>query len=186
MFESPKILLIAAVAVFVVVSLFRTFLPDKRKWWQLLLPIVVLLSAFIVDYSVQTDNEAIKETVYTTRKSIETRNLPMLRNTVSKDYKDERNGDFDSLMAAFTAHFREPFIRKITFRNLEITTDSTTATVKAVAICKFDDRSSFASDIAGVLFLGGNAKLKKVGDKWLITDVQIEKVNSKDVSSLKM
>ena len=52
MYESPLILIIVAVVLFCIITILRNFLPDKRRWWQFLIPLVVLIAAFAVDHGV--------------------------------------------------------------------------------------------------------------------------------------
>ncbi|UCE47264.1 MAG: hypothetical protein JSW47_16875, partial [Phycisphaerales bacterium] len=58
-FEQPYTLIGGAVLVLFGVLTFRSVLPEKRRWWQWLLPMVLAGSAFGLDAMVQTDSEQI-------------------------------------------------------------------------------------------------------------------------------
>ena len=59
-FEQPRLLLIVAGVVFLGVAFFRDLLPPRRAWIFWLLPVVIAVAAFGIDYLVQTDREKIE------------------------------------------------------------------------------------------------------------------------------
>jgi len=54
-FEQPWTLMGAAVLVLFGMLTFRSFCPEKRRWWQLLVPVFLAVAAFGADMLVQTD-----------------------------------------------------------------------------------------------------------------------------------
>ncbi|MHC4215343.1 MAG: hypothetical protein ACYSWP_18430, partial [Planctomycetota bacterium] len=64
-FEQPWTLLGAAVLVLFGILTFRSFCPEKRRWWQLLVPVFLIALAFGTDLLVQTDREKINAVIKT-------------------------------------------------------------------------------------------------------------------------
>lgn len=58
-FEQPWTLVGAAVLILFGMLTFRSFCPEKRRWWQLPVPVFLTVAAFGVDMLVQTDLEKI-------------------------------------------------------------------------------------------------------------------------------
>ncbi|ARN57321.1 hypothetical protein [Sedimentisphaera salicampi] len=183
MYESPWILIIVSAAVFVAVSLFRMFMPEKKAWHQLLIPVVIFASAFIVDLSVETDREAISSVISDTKEAVVTRDIELLKSVVSKDYRDPRNGTYNGLISVFERFFKSPFLRDLDLRGVEITHGKSKGSVSAAAFCKFDPQSEYSS-YAGVVIVEGKANLEKQGGQWKIVNVDIDTVNNQDVSNL--
>ncbi|AQQ09559.1 hypothetical protein L21SP3_01365 [Sedimentisphaera cyanobacteriorum] len=183
MYESPWILIIVSAAVFVAVSLFRMFMPEKKAWYQLLIPAAVLASAFIVDFAVETDREAIKAVISNTKEAVVTRDVELLKSTVSKDYRDSRNGTYQGLISVFERFFKSPFLKDLNLRGVEISHDNSKGSFSATAFCKFDPQSEYSS-YAGVVIVEGKANLEKQGGEWKIVNVDIDSINNHDVSNL--
>ena len=51
--ETPWLLLSAAFVLLVVITVIRRSRPEKRRWWQLFLPAVLVGSAFALDFFVK-------------------------------------------------------------------------------------------------------------------------------------
>ncbi len=64
-FEQPYTLIGATVLFLFGVLTFRSVLPEKSRWWQLLLPVFVAVAAFGLDTLVQTDLEKINSVIST-------------------------------------------------------------------------------------------------------------------------
>ena len=56
-FQSPTTLIVASAIALIVVVFIRQTWPEKRKFWQLLIPPAIFAAAFALDYFVKTDLE---------------------------------------------------------------------------------------------------------------------------------
>jgi len=70
-FEQPWTLVGTAVLVLFGMLTFRSFFPEKRRWWQLLVPVFLTVAAFGADMLVQTDTEKINAVINTTIKAVQ-------------------------------------------------------------------------------------------------------------------
>ena len=57
--EQPWTLLIAAVVALLIIFIIRALIPEKRRWWQLWIPVIIAVSAFAIDILFETDRENI-------------------------------------------------------------------------------------------------------------------------------
>ena len=87
-FQTPIPLIIVAVVVLVAVTIFRRALPERRKWWQLLLPAIVLLAAFGADFFFQTDHEKIDLLIKTSQEATVAGDIEQIEKMISPDYRD--------------------------------------------------------------------------------------------------
>ncbi|MEA3227155.1 MAG: hypothetical protein U9Q07_14495, partial [Planctomycetota bacterium] len=87
-FEQPYTLVGASVMVLFGVFTFRSFLPEKRYWWQWLFPVVLAGAAFGLDSIVQTDTEQINATIQAGIRAVEARDIDDISRIISDDYGD--------------------------------------------------------------------------------------------------
>ncbi|MHC4371264.1 MAG: hypothetical protein ACYSW8_26930, partial [Planctomycetota bacterium] len=87
-FEQPYTLVGASVLVLFGVLTFRSVLPEKRRWWQWLLPVVVAGAAFGLDSIVQTDTEQINSTIRAGVTAVEARDIDGISRIIADDYSD--------------------------------------------------------------------------------------------------
>ena len=113
MFESPWILIIVSVALFCVISIFRNAKPEKARWWQFLIPLIVLGAAFAVDYFVQTDTEKIETRIITARDAVLERNPQTIINMIDEDYLDPGRVNKLMISSKCRQYLNRPFADRI-------------------------------------------------------------------------
>ena len=112
-FEQPWLLLIVAGVVFLVVAFFRDLLPAKRGWLFWLLPVVIAIAAFGIDYLVQTDKEKIEAVLAKACRAVEREDIRALSPLISNDYRDSVHPSKQALLNHFGERLSEPVIEKI-------------------------------------------------------------------------
>ena len=82
-FEQPWTLFITAVVVLYIVFRFRSFFPQKHRWWQWLIPVFIAIAAFGLEHFVETDLEKIKSVIKTGIKAVEEENPCVIEALIS-------------------------------------------------------------------------------------------------------
>lgn len=179
MFESPLILIIAAVILFIVMSIFRSIKPDLKRWWQLILPLLVLAAAFSVDYLVETDKENITSQIVKAKDAALARQPQTIINMIDTDYEGQYRYDKRIIVNKCQEYFGRPFAEKIRINSNETIVTGNNATSKLSVTIHFDDASDFAS-FAPLAVVEVELEFVRRGEDWKIKSVLIKKVNSKE------
>jgi len=87
-FEQPWTLVGAAVIVLFGMFTFRSFCPERRRWWQLLVPVFLAVAAFGADMLVQTDTEKINSVINTTLKAVQQEDYNAIGAVIANNYSD--------------------------------------------------------------------------------------------------
>ena len=98
-FQTPWLLLSISLVVLIIVALFRQSFEDKQRWWQLLIPLVLLAGSLGLDFFAKTDYEKIISTLKYARKAAETEDVDRLAMVVSSDYRDRSHRSKDKLIS---------------------------------------------------------------------------------------
>ena len=112
-FEQPWLLLIVAGVVFLGVAFFRDVLPPKRGWLFWLLPIVIAIAAFAIDFLVETDKEKVEAVLAKACRAVEGEDIRALAPLISNDYHDSVHPSKQALLNHFGERLSEPVIEKI-------------------------------------------------------------------------
>ena len=111
-FEQPWPLLITAGVVLLLVVIFRSVFPQKRRWWQWLLPAVLAVAAFGLDFLVKTDLEKINAVIKTGTKAVEEENPDAIEAIIADNYRDSYHKTKDELMRHCRIVLEEPLVEK--------------------------------------------------------------------------
>ena len=177
-FEQPWTLLIAAVLVLIVLLIVRAVLPAKRRWWQWLVPVLVVAAAFGLDLLVQTDIEKIRGVINTGTEAVEEENLIAIEPIISPDYSDSYHISKTRLLSHCRARFAEPLIEKNITRVSQIDIQDTKATVVFTVRIVFDKRSYVYQNFKQLMLIKVQAELQKQQDgRWLISRSEILEID---------
>jgi hypothetical protein len=174
-FEQPWTLLGAAVLVLFGVLTFRGIFPEKRRWWQLMLPALVTVGSFGLDLLVQTDLEKIKALVKTGAKAVEEENCNAIAQIISDDYGDSYHNTKRELMSHCMLKLSEPLIEKNRKMGVLIEISPPNATVTLTVITHFDKQSDIYKEfLKPFIMTKTKLYLRKEHDKrWLINRVEL-------------
>ena len=169
-FEQPYTLIGAAVIVLFVVFTFRSVIPEKRHWWQFLLPIFVAATGVGLDMLVQTDLEKINSVISTVIKAVEEEDCDAIEAVVAEDYHDS----FHNTKWDLVAHCRRKLPPNLVEKNkktaclVKLSPPQATATVFMLTI--FDKNSYVSENYKQFIFFKIELRFQKQPDKtWLIS-----------------
>ena len=86
-FDKPWTLLGAAVLVLFGMLTFRSIFPEKRRWWQLSVPLLLAFAAFGVDMLVQTDLEKIHSVINAALNAVQQQDYRAIEFTIADKYE---------------------------------------------------------------------------------------------------
>ena len=174
-FESPWLLLIAAIASLVTILLLHMVLPAKKRFRHLLLPIAIALAAFAVDHFIKTDNEKIHYTINKAVKAVESENVNILSTTIDRNYKDTFHKNWDGLITHAQNILSQPIIEKIYWSMITIDIKTSRTTVSIIARVVLDPS---LQEFSKFIIVKANMSLKKQkNNNWLIEKIEITEIN---------
>ncbi len=173
-FEQPYTLIGAAILVLFGILTFRSVVPEKRHWWQLLLPIIVVVAAFALDMLVQTDLEKINSAINTIVKAVEEENCTAIEAIIAENYQDS----FHNTKRHLLTHCRRRLTPSLIEKNKKTASLVELSPPNAIAtlfmLTTFDKNSSISVNYKSSLFSKIELRLQKQQDKtWLINRVEI-------------
>ncbi len=173
-FEQPYTLIGAAILVLFGIFTYRSVLPEKRRWWQLLLPIIVAVAAFALDMLVTTDLEKINSAVNTIVKAVEEENCTAIEAIIAENYQDS----FHNTKRHLLTHCRQTLTPSLVVKNkktaclVELSPPNATATL--FMLTTFDKNSAISVNYKSFLFSKIEFRFQKQLDKtWLINRAEI-------------
>jgi hypothetical protein len=182
-FQQPWTLTVVAVLILFGLFQFRSIFPEKRRWWQLLLPVLLTAFAFGLDFFVKTDLEKIRTVVQTGIKAVEQENCDAIEKIIAENYSDSYHDTKASLMA----HCRDVLARSPVEKNkrvslfIEITPPQATADLTVWT--RFSDTAFIAQSYKPLFLVEAKLYLQKQLDKsWKINKVELIEVDKQSVS----
>jgi len=173
-FEQPYTLIGAAVLLLFGILTFRSVLPEKRRWWQLFLPVIVVVAAFGMDVLVQTDLEKINSAINTIIKAVEEENCNAIETIIAENYRDSYHNTKRHLLT----HCRKRLTPSLVEKNkktaslVELSPPNATATL--FMLTTFDKNSSISVNYKSFLYSKIELHFQKQDDKtWLINRAEI-------------
>lgn len=177
-FEQPWTLIGAAVLVLFGVLTFRSFFPEKRRWWQMLAPALIVAMAFGLDGSVQTDLEKINAVIDAGIKAVKEEDVRAIESILSNRYSDSYHRSKQHLLDHFKQVLSEPMIanHKQTGRLIDI--NQSQAAVILFTTVTFEKNSRIAQNYTSFLMTKTKLALRKQPDeKWLLTRIEVLELN---------
>ena len=182
-FDQPWTLLVtAAIALFVVVQV-RSFLPEKKCWWQWLIPLGITVAGIACDYCVKTDLEQIKAVFKTGVAAAVEEDCDAIAAIISPTYNDSYHFSKEMLMTHCHRVFVPPLISKISKRNLLIEISDRQAAAVLSALVWFDEQSHVARQYKSFLLIQMRFDLEKPADGgWLISRAEVLEIDRQQVN----
>ena len=169
-FEQPYTLIGAAVIVLFGVFTFRSVIPEKRHWWQFLIPVFIAVAGIGLDMLVQTDLEKINSVINTVIKAVEEEDCDSLEALVTEDYRDSFHNTKRDLMSHCRRELKPPLVykNKKTACLVELSSPKAKATV--FMSITFDKNSHVSQNYKPFAFSKVELRFQKQPDKtWLIS-----------------
>jgi hypothetical protein len=171
-FEEPWLLLIAAGVVFLGLAFFRDLLPPKRGWLFWLLPVVIAILAFAIDFLVRTDKEKIETALAGACRAVEAENIRALAPLISKDYRDSIHPSRQALLNHFQSRLSEPVIEKIVSAIVSLDIKPPDARVVFTARVMFDPKGP-VYEYRKMMLFKLQADLKREKGEWFFSRTEI-------------
>ena len=182
-FEQPWTLLGAAVLVLLGMLTFRSVLPEKRRWWELLVPALVAAAAFGLDFAVQTDLEKINAVINTGIKAVEEEDIAAIEAIIAEDYRDSHHDTKTDLMRHCRTQLSQSPVEKNKKRACLVQLSAPTATATLFATITFEEDSYVAANYKAWLMVQARLSLQKQPDKtWLINGIEIVELDRQPVN----
>ena len=171
-FEQPWLLLIVAGVVFLVVAFLRDVLPPGRGWLFWLLPVVIAIAAFGIDYLVQTDKEKIETVLAKACRAVEGQDIRALAPLISNDYHDSVHPSKQALLNHFGERLSEPVIEKIVPAIVSLDIKPLEAKVVFTARVMFDPRGP-VYEYRKMMLFKLQADFTKEAGEWFFSKTEI-------------
>ncbi len=173
-FEQPYTLIGAAVLLLFGILTFRSVVPEKRRWWQLLLPVFVAVAGFGLDMLVQTDLEKINSVINTVIKAVEGEDCNAIETIIAENYRDSYHNTKRHLLT----HCRQKLTPSLIEKNKKTASLVELSPPNAIAtlfmLTTFDKNSSISVNYKSFLFSKIELHFQKQQDKtWLINRIEI-------------
>lgn len=177
-FEQPYTLIGAAVLVLFGMLTFRSVFPEKRRWWQLMVPAFIVVVAFGLDGIVKTDLEKINAVVNQGIKAIKEEDVRAVESILSERYSDSYHRSKQHLLDHFKRVLSEPLIANHKQINRLVDIKGSQATVILFTTVTFEKNSRIAQNFTSFLMTKTRLSLEKQPDeKWLIKRIEVLELN---------
>jgi hypothetical protein len=177
-FEQPWTLLGISVLVLLGVLTFRSVWPEKRKFWQLLLPLIVAGSAFGLDALVVTDHEKVVAVTTAAIRAVQEEDCLGVGSCIASNYHDSRHQDKAALMKACQEYLTGATVEKIRKITREIDMSKKPAVVTMLLSLRLEEQGRLAKQYGIVSCpIGVQVYVSKQPDnRWLISSVELRAV----------
>jgi hypothetical protein len=182
-FEQPWTLVGAAVLVLFGMLTFRSFSPEKRRWWQLFVPVLLTVAAFGTDLLVQTDREKINSVINTTIRALQQEDFSAIEAAIAENYSDSYHGTKEQLMDHCRRELPQALVNKCKKTGLLMEISDPNATAVLFAMIVFDKNSYISQNYKSFLLVKARLSFRKqTGKKWLISRIEILEIDKQPTS----
>lgn len=182
-FEQPWTLIGTAILVLFGILTFRSIFPEKRHWWQWLLPVSMAAIAFGTDYLVQTDLEKINSVINTGMKAVKNMDYRNIENIISDNYSDSLHDSKANLIAHCRQKLSQNTLEKNKKTGQLISISGPDATATVFVMMTFTKDSYISQNYLSFLQIKARLYLRKQqDDNWLITRLEVLEINRQQVN----
>ena len=177
-FEQPWTLSGVAVLTLFGMLTFRSVWAEKRRWWQLLIPLVIVGAGFGLDYLVTTDLEKVRATANSLLVAAENENSAALAALISSDYKDSRHASKEALLRHWRQEVNGPTIEVLKKKGDEVEFSGSGATMTLSLFVRFEKESRIAQQYKQIFLARVRLDLTEQADgRWLIRKAELLEVD---------
>jgi len=182
-FQQPWTLFIVAVFLLLGIITFRRILPERRRWWQLLLPLLVAVAAFGLDFLVQTDLERIRAVIKTGSQAVRDKDFDSITAIISDNYRDSYHHTKEDLLTHGRIQLSQSTVAQIKKVGLiieELLAPQATAVL--TVLLRFTEDSRVAQAYKAILLVKIRINFEKQPDKkWLISRIELLEIDRQPV-----
>jgi hypothetical protein len=177
-FEQPWTLLGISVLVLFGLLTFRSVCPEKRRAWQLLVPVVIAAAAFGLDLLVTTDLERVRSVVRMAVRAVENEDCTTIARLLASDYQDSVHKGKADVMARCRRELNGPTVVEIKKLSDEVELSGSQAKVALTLRARFEDSSRVAREYKRALIAAVRLYLQKQPDgTWLISRADLLEID---------
>jgi hypothetical protein len=177
-FEQPWTLTGAAILVLFGVFTFRSVWPEKRHWWQWLLPIFVISIAFGLDALVKTDMEKVNTVIKVAMKAVQEKDFNAIEAVIADNYYDTYHNSKEHLMADCRQYLSRNPVKKNKKTGILVKLSPPNATVHLFTVTTLDESSPISQRYKSFFFVKVEVRLRKQSNKnWLISRIEIAEID---------
>ena len=178
-FDQPWTLIGLAVLVLFGILTFRSVFPEKKHWWQFLIPICIAAAAFGIDYLVKTDMEKIVGLLNFGIKAVENENCDAIGTIIDENYQDSFHNNKEQLLSHCRQALSQHIVANDKITNSLITISGDNATATVFMTIKFEADSYVAKNygIPFVLLEVDINFIKHNDDNWLINRIEVRRLD---------
>lgn len=182
-FEQPWTLVGAAVIVLFGMLTFRSFCPEKRRFWQLLVPVFIAAAAFGADAIVKTDYEKITAVIKTALRAVKDEDVKAIEAIIANNYSDSYHNSKKSLLEHCKRELSRPLVDKCKKTGLLLDISDSEATAVLFVVIIFDEDSYISQNYKSFLMVKSSLSFRKQPDKsWLISRIEILELDRQPTS----
>lgn len=179
-YEQPWTLVgLAFITLFIILTI-RSVIPEKRHWWQLLIPVLIAAAGFGLDHLVQTDKEKIETVIDAGIQAVEDENFNAVYSYLSDDYSDTMHSSKQQLIDFTQRKLDANVVEKCkkTDSLVTLSQNNTKAKVNLFMLITLGKDSPVAQVYSVPFFqLKIDVDFIKKNDNWLIDSIELKSVN---------
>ena len=176
-FEQPWTLLICSAAIILLLMLLRAILPDKWRWWYLILPIITAVAGIGADILVNTDPEKIIALIKTGANAVEAEDADAIGPLIAENYRDSFHYSRRHLLNHCRSQLAAPLVENCAATILNMDIQDTKAMITFTARIIFE-KQSYAHEFARIMQTKIEAELiKQASGRWLIIRLELITIN---------
>ena len=182
-FEQPWTLLGASVIILFAILTIRSVWPEKRRWWQLLIPVAIAAVGFGLDFLVQTDLEKINALIDTGIKAVEEEDCSAIETIIADNYRDSFHNTKKDLMSHCRIQLTPGLVAKSKKSACLVELSPPTATATIFILLTFDKDSYISREYKSFMQVKAKLYLQKQPNKgWLITRAEVLEIDRQPVN----
>lgn len=181
-FQSPLVLIWVAVGLWMVASIVRITIPEKKRLWHMIVPLVVFAAAFGADYFVKTDREKIDILIDRGIEATVAADVEAIETMIGDDYADRIHRSKADFMGKCRRTFRRALAESIRPTYCNISVDGTSAVVNMGAVVHLIPQNT---EMPGVQIVPVKLRIecKIYGERdWKFSSVELVEVNNNPVN----
>ncbi len=171
----------AIIALFIILT-YRSVVPEKKRAWQLLIPLLIVLAGFGIDRAVTTDKEKIDNIIVSGIKAVKAENFNAIDSYISDDYRDSFHRSKQQLLDHIQARLRTNEVEKAKKTNIVIIVTGNEAKVNLFMKIILNPNSQIKQEFnISVVPMKIDLNFIKQNNKWLIDNIELRSVNLQPV-----
>jgi hypothetical protein len=181
-YQQPWTMVGIAIIVLFVILTYRSVVPEKKRAWQLLIPLLIVLAGFGIDRAVTTDKEKINDIIVSGINAVKTENFNSIDSYISDDYRDSYHRSKDQLISHVQGRLRMNEVEKAKKTNIVIMVNGNVAKVNLFMKIVLNQNSEIKQEFnISVVPMKIDLTFIKQNNKWLINCIELRSVNLQPV-----